>query len=805
MTFQQLYYTSCENGLAGYGGYQFNAVTPGVSPAVMREIEDRTVYEPPRWLAADGCPDEPEAYPVAFSYGLSEATGAAVTTHAVAAGADYSGRPGNYFVHALVTPAPEPDFGPVLPVELWGAGLWRRTPVHDPDLPALPGPPPRGVVDRAGVAAFLDARGGQPVLAELVTAAAAAMAGARPVLIASEDAGENIWWIASVCYLLGDSIGRRLTFTTYSHRPGYCRYHLIGTVPDSMPPDARESFQTFDLVTGETPGTRSHPLATLLAGVGVMGMPALWQQAAAFATGDETSLDDWLPLVAVAAGLLGGRLSAPGTDAVANWLPGAAGRLSAQHAAAALGVALAQPGEELTSQRLRGLLGLARRLPDPSHTELLERLLAERALARLARGEPADPVRLTTRVAELGQAWAVRILASAPPAAAAAVLEWAAASALPLPAGELERYGRALPLSTPGGELARILPGRPAIVRGLLEQVAGQPVAVAQGLLGGPLSGVVTRDDLAPHPGLTEIWLMIEVARGQKEPMRAFDEIVDLRAAAGRSPRFDQELLRRLWPGGCPADQLAELLAVIGGDAAPGVVAWLAAEIGVAAARPAKKKDDWLPLAQALAGHPVLPRLPTEISQATLKTATIAPLLHRAAAAAPDGDVAVFAELYGAYSAADRYTRGYLERRLPGLLALARPDLGPALRDCPQPVADAFGRHLGSLLSPLRADIALAVRVFTALGHPDVLAQPAVAATLTAAFEQVHTWRRRDLSALARALDGDDDTAYRFQVWRDDHRGLLGRLLHGGGAAPAPGEDDPPADRRGPWRPAAGG
>jgi len=69
MAFQQLYYTSCEHGLAGYSGYQFNAVTPGVSAAVMHEIEDRTVYEPPGWLLASPRPEEPEAYPVAFSHG----------------------------------------------------------------------------------------------------------------------------------------------------------------------------------------------------------------------------------------------------------------------------------------------------------------------------------------------------------------------------------------------------------------------------------------------------------------------------------------------------------------------------------------------------------------------------------------------------------------------------------------------------------------------------------------------------------------------------------------------------------------
>ncbi len=150
MAFQQLYYTSCEHGLGGYGGYQFNAVTPGTSPVVMREVEERTVYEPPRWLLADPGPDEPEAYPVAFSYGISEATGMAITAHVVFTGTDYSGRPGNYFVHALVTSAPERDFGPLLPAELWGAALWQSSPVDRTELPELPGPPPRGVIDRPG-------------------------------------------------------------------------------------------------------------------------------------------------------------------------------------------------------------------------------------------------------------------------------------------------------------------------------------------------------------------------------------------------------------------------------------------------------------------------------------------------------------------------------------------------------------------------------------------------------------------------------------------------------------------------------
>ena len=137
MAFLQLYYTSCEHGLGGYGGYQFNAITPGTPPVLMREVEERTVYEPPRSLLAD--PEDPEAYPVAFSYGTSQAAGMAIATHVVFTGTDYSGRPGNYFVHALATSAPERDFEPLLPAELWGAALWQAGPVAAPSSRTCPG------------------------------------------------------------------------------------------------------------------------------------------------------------------------------------------------------------------------------------------------------------------------------------------------------------------------------------------------------------------------------------------------------------------------------------------------------------------------------------------------------------------------------------------------------------------------------------------------------------------------------------------------------------------------------------------
>lgn len=787
MAFQQLYYTSCENGLGGYGGYQFNAITPGVSAAVMREVEDRSVYEPPSWLLADPCPDEPEAYPIAFSHGTSEATGAAITARVVFTGTDYSGRPGNYFAHALVTGTPEQDFGPLLPVELWGAELWRASPVDGTELPELPGPPPRGPIDRPGVQAFLDARGADGVLPELLTAVGRAMAGDRPVLVTSHDVSENIWWIAAISYLLGEHLGHRMTFTTYSHRPGYSRYHLTGILPETLPPSADASFQLFDLATGQTPGGGVHPLAAILASTGVMAAPGLWRQAMVLASGAEEGLDDWLPPVAAAAGLLGQGLSPGETDAVAGWLLGAAAWMPAQLADVVLGVALAQPDGTLTDQRLLDLLDLARRLPAPARVERLELLLAERAVTHLARGEAAVPVRLTSAAAEAARARAAQVLGVATPATALSVLEWAAASEVVLPDAELETYGRTrLDPGTPEPELSGIVGKSPAVLRGLIDRLAGEPPEVAEALLAGPAGTHIRRSDLAAYPVLTELWLLESAARGGLAPLAAFDEIADVRARAQRSPRVDAGLLRRLWPGECPPEQIAELLgAVTGEEPAPGVLDWFAAEIGAVAASGAMN-DGSLELARALAGHPVLGMLPEGDARIMRNAARVEPLLRRAYTATPPGDADVVAELFAAYTGVDDDTRRLLDRHLPPLLSETDP-LGGALRGCPDGVTAALCRELGARLAPAPADVALAMRVFVALADPDVLAQPALTEQLTAAFEQVRRWRRRDLGALARALAGDEEMAQLFQAWREEQRSGLARRLFGGGAAPTAG------------------
>ncbi len=786
MAFQQLYYTSCESGLAGYGGYQFTAVTPGTSPVIMREVEDRSVYEPPRVLLADPCLDEPEAYPIALSYGKSEPTDAIILTHVVFAGTDYSGRPGNYFAHALVTTTPGPDLGPLLPAELWGAEVWHSTPIEFNELPELPGPLPRGVVDRPGVQAFLDARGTERVLPELLTAVWRAMAGDRLVLLASNDANENIWWIAAVSYLLGEHLAPRMTFTTYTHRPGYSRHHLIGIQSDAVPPDSDSGFQLFDLDAGKTPGGAIHPLANLLAATGVMATDGLWRQASAFASGTEQGPDDWLGPVAAATGLLRGRLSASETDAVLRWLPEAAGQLPTHHASVVLGVALAQPDARLADNQLPSLLDLAHRLRSPVQVERLEHLLVERTVMHIAQGEPVAPTRLSPGAAQSAQAEVSGLLQTVTPAIALAALEWAAASGAVPSDVELERYGEGgLALTTPEPELTRILTRYPSIRRGFLAQLACEPTQLANRVLAGPVGVLVNGDDLAQYPGLAEEWQLISVDQGRTEPQRAYDRIVDIRIAAQQSPYVDATLLGRLWPAGCPPPQIADLLSIMTDIPDPDIRDWFVRQIQAAAAQ-GTRSSGWLTVAQTLTSRSLLSLLPDKLAYLVQSTVAAEAKRQLARSAVDKGDLSIFPELYADHAAADDRARLSSARELAMLLYGADP-LGTALRGCPVDVMTAFCEGLEARLAPSRPHGRLAARIFTALADPELQRRPELADQLKAAFERVRDWHRRDLGYLGSLLSGNPALAQQFQAWRESHRGGLARKLLGGRMGPAEG------------------
>jgi len=77
VSFQQLYYTSCKHGLSDYAGFQFNAVSDGVDPRIMRRVEQLTVYDRPSRSV------EPGDEPLNLCHVLDEATGTAVTARVV--------------------------------------------------------------------------------------------------------------------------------------------------------------------------------------------------------------------------------------------------------------------------------------------------------------------------------------------------------------------------------------------------------------------------------------------------------------------------------------------------------------------------------------------------------------------------------------------------------------------------------------------------------------------------------------------------------------------------------------------------
>ena len=195
------------------------------------------------------------------------------------------------------------------------------------------------------------------------------------------------------------------------------------------------------------------------------------------------------------------------------------------------------------------------------------------------------PVRLTGQAAGDAAAAAAGLLGSAPPPVALRVLDWAAASELSLSDAELEEFGRTrLNVRTRAPELTALLRHSPAIRRGLLTRLAGEPPDSAEALFESQAGAAIGRDDLAAYPRLTELWLIHAAARGEIGPMRALDEISDIRALTGQGPRMDGELLRRLWPGGCPPEQVAALLGAVTGPPAADVLNWLSAQIGAAVA-----------------------------------------------------------------------------------------------------------------------------------------------------------------------------------------------------------------------------
>ncbi len=325
--FQQLYYTSCEHGLSGSSGFQFNAVSEQVSAETRHRVEGLAGYEPPRSLLESDAPELLARCPVNLCHTLDR-RGGATTLCVRYVGRDSARRFGNYFAHALhsADEGARQSGGP-LAIELWDSPVWTTRIADTTEIPELPAPLPRGPLSPRPAHAFLRAHPGAEQLPPLLAAVFAALAEDGSVVVIDETTDRIAHWFAAVSYLLPPPLARTLTFATYLLRPTRSRLHLIGTVPEAHPdfgPDDEESYTVFDFRAGRFPDVvPTHHLIRLLTRIGVGSIRSVWSWTAEYTHGQERALGDWHAPVAAAAAAGGIELTDADVRAVVDWLPGA--------------------------------------------------------------------------------------------------------------------------------------------------------------------------------------------------------------------------------------------------------------------------------------------------------------------------------------------------------------------------------------------------------------------------------------------------------------------------------------------------
>jgi hypothetical protein len=233
MSFLQTYYTSCEVGLRGGKGFQFNAATEGIDPATLQQVERLGLYVPPVSLPSRPSDAEIERFPLALLY-QRLAGGGAVIAQARYKGMDYSGRYGNYFTHALVSKDSRADLVAhgLLPIELWMSEDWESEPVAATELPPLDSARRGDQINDDEVMEFLTRSGRIERLPQFLTAVARALNGERRIVIVDEDQNVALW-IAAACYALPAALALRLTFNTYVKNPYQTDFLIVGTTSDS--------------------------------------------------------------------------------------------------------------------------------------------------------------------------------------------------------------------------------------------------------------------------------------------------------------------------------------------------------------------------------------------------------------------------------------------------------------------------------------------------------------------------------------------------------------------------------------------
>jgi GTPase-associated protein 1, N-terminal domain type 2/GTPase-associated protein 1, C-terminal domain/GTPase-associated protein 1, middle domain len=565
MSFRQLYYTSCEQGLSGYAGYQFNAVTPGTSAETKRQVESLTGYEAPHSMAYAVDAGDLARCPVNLCYVPGSPT---IVANVQYVGKDSSQRFGNYFAHALAT-ADGSDFSGLLPIELWRAPLWVAEQARSPELPGVEGPLAPGPLNRAEVARFIAGHPHRDHLPALLSAVGLAREGTdRPVLVVEESADDVAKWFAAVSYLLPEPFVRQISFATYLSRPSHSRLHLRGTIAETnldLGSDAMENFSLFDFRGARFSPVAEHPLARLTARVEMPIASALWNWAGVLARGEESSFDDWYPVTAAAAAL--GHIELGGEDAAAaaSWLESATYLDPARQSeiAWALHDSPALAVSDLVTVREVGQRTGDQALDEQVQCELLEADMRAAMATGTGSGAASQaPIAEATVRSRIGARCqealqqcdsgpsALRLLDWAGlvrPELAAEVIIWSTRNVIaPWLATDVPGHPLAGEFRLQAHRVARrwqeARTGLVIYLAGLSNSAPATLPAVMSGLVG----ELLVEEDLRGHPELVELYLVYLARRQSGRAVNVLAQIAERRAGQ----TIDEQLLRLIWPSG---------------------------------------------------------------------------------------------------------------------------------------------------------------------------------------------------------------------------------------------------------------
>lgn len=210
MTVLQHYYTSFVNKETGVGGFQVQAMSPGISQEVQAVILRLISYRLPPSLDSQAA----QKPPVALRYYYHSAR-ESILLCSQSCGADENGRPGNFFAHSAVLP---PDtFVTDPPFLYWHSSFWRKEATNTSSIAPLPSFSAEQKFDLLErVWSFLSEDGRVEAFTKLMSAVVVSGRANRRIVIIDSDEQVALW-VAALTIMLPPSYRPLLSFATYHH------------------------------------------------------------------------------------------------------------------------------------------------------------------------------------------------------------------------------------------------------------------------------------------------------------------------------------------------------------------------------------------------------------------------------------------------------------------------------------------------------------------------------------------------------------------------------------------------------------